>query len=277
MKNPLSRKTLLRTAFLAIGAAFLATPQNVNAAEAAGTNEVQSISATREGKPQLGDYMLIGDVPCYVFYLDETGEHGLAMSFPLTSVRKKKFGAYVDSCASTGLIRAELADKYKDGTLLFPANINIKIPQELCAKLTNEGKKNQETIVAYCQENNVELSNFPHQFWASQLGDGWFIPGYKELELFAKFYTGGLGKEHKVGLLEKFNIVKSRTTDKRVQGAIYSSLFWGILSSTSEAKNWKKGFEKLGWAQHNAMNPNEWLVMYSSHSSGFVVCAVHEF
>ena len=39
---------------------------------------------------KLGDYIEIGGVPAFVFSLDETGEHGLAMSIPAFSRGIKK-------------------------------------------------------------------------------------------------------------------------------------------------------------------------------------------
>lgn len=39
---------------------------------------------------KLGDYMEIGGVQAFVFYLDETGQHGLAMSMPALSPKQLK-------------------------------------------------------------------------------------------------------------------------------------------------------------------------------------------
>ena len=60
---------------------------------------------------QLGDYIEFDGVPSFVFYLDETGQHGLAMSMPALSPKQLKG---IDRYVKKGLMtetQAEYLDR----------------------------------------------------------------------------------------------------------------------------------------------------------------------
>ena len=134
---------------------------------------------------KLGDYIEIDSVPAFIFYIDNTGKHGLAMSMPAVySDMLKKIDKYVKK----GLIdkrQAELSKKgnvidiknYEESGMLKPKN-KQKLFENLIPKLTEKGEENAAIIEAYCKEQNILMQeHFPWEYWASQLGQGWFIPG----------------------------------------------------------------------------------------------------
>ena len=98
---------------------------------------------------KLGDYIEIDSVPAFIFYIDNTGKHGLAMSMPAVySDMLKKIDKYVKK----GLIdkrQAELSKKgnvidiknYEESGMLKPKN-KQKLFENLIPKLTEKGEEN---------------------------------------------------------------------------------------------------------------------------------------
>lgn len=156
------------------------------------------ISTGAIAQKKLGDYIEIGGVPAFVFSLDGTGEHGLAMSIPAFDA---KSGKKVDKLVKKGLMNNEQATIFKNNPLGqfngqgTGGKKSKDVFVDLMDRLSDKGKTNQEQIIAYCNENNISLKDvFPLQYWAKNLGEGWFIPGDQELTTFADFYFGGLRK-----------------------------------------------------------------------------------
>ena len=74
-----------------------------------------------------------------------------------------------------------------------------KAMEDLASQNREFGEENQKAIIAYCQEKNIDITQYFRQNdWAMQLGDGWFIPGNHELELYNKHFAEGVGKKHKI-------------------------------------------------------------------------------
>ena len=81
---------------------------------------------------------------------------------------------------------------------MYISKINEKQEREMLRKvaprMTGYGAQDQQMIIDYCEENGVSLPvYFSSIDWALKLGDGWFIPGNYELELFASSISSGLG------------------------------------------------------------------------------------
>lgn len=244
---------------------------------------------------KLGDYVVIDSVPSFVFYIDDSGKHGLVMSMPAIPAReakkKDKFDKQVDKYLEAEWLSTSMAEKYKNGTLSCGGGLtgftkgntisgskfvgyNPTIPDGLKGNLGDDGKANQEVIINYCKENGISLAeNFPYQSWATQLGKSWFIPGDKELELFAKFFYGGIGKDF------AFPATRVRgkyvSDDKRVQAALVGITFYGLISSSSKFK--ENGFRKLDKFEKGNLKSVQWFEFVDKHSRPFAVCAVHEF
>lgn len=227
--------------------------------------------------PQLGDYMVVDSVPSFVFYIDETGEHGLVMSFPASTMTTKKMKKMVAEMEKDEKKNAALAagwtnlwiEKFKNGTLNCET-FNTIIPKELADKLSDSGQDNQIAIVSYCKEKGIALEKvFPFQFWASQIGEDWYIPGDKELSLFANFYFGGV--ENKVTVLK--NRAKAVSRDKRIQMVLTAITFNGLISSTSKFP--EDGFRMM--IHYTSKMGKQWFEFVDKYHSNFSVCAVHAF
>lgn len=170
-------------------------------------------------------------VPAVVVYVDESGEHGLIMS-PLAMTEKtyqnyikkkifeknkkkydkqvakayKKQGmdlAEIDAkIAQNNNIYSRIIEWYTNAPRLFDGDLTeIKERKAIegVASQNNEyGEENQKAIVAYCEESDFDMEKYFRQnYWAEQLGEGWFIPGNYELELYSKCYAQGFGKQNK--------------------------------------------------------------------------------
>lgn len=213
---------------------------------------------------KLGDYMEIDGVPGFVFYLDETGEHGLVMSFYATTEKQmeklkksvlkssKKMGVSIPSTVySTKLIieKPEKEISFKD---------KKKIYEKLQKTLSDAGEDNAIAISEYCQNENLSLKDyFPGHYWASQLGEGWFVPGENEIMKFAGFITGGIGKENKlkgIGAFQKR--FKELTNDFSVQSQLMMITFQCLLSSSM--KDSEHGFLGLVRYQSAGFSSAEW-------------------
>lgn len=170
-------------------------------------------------------------VPAVVVYVDESGEHGLIMS-PLAMTEKtyqnyikkkifeknkKKYDKQVAKAykkpgmdlaeidakiAQNNNIYSRIIEWYTNAPRLFDGDLTeIKERKAIegVASQNNEyGEENQKAIVAYCEESDFDMEKYFRQnYWAEQLGEGWFIPGNYELELYSKCYAQGFGKQNK--------------------------------------------------------------------------------
>ena len=227
---------------------------------------------------KLGDYIEFDGVPSFVFYLDSSGEHGLAMSIPAFDAKGVK---KVDKLVKKGLMTNEQANIFKNNPIGEVNNQGIggKKTKDLFAglvgRLTDKGKNNQEQILAYCEEYGLSLQEiFPMQYWAKNLGNGWFIPGDQELTLFADFYFGGLGKSHSLGNKFQYH-AKDLCNNELIQESLFRMVFFGMFSSSCNHAN--AGFRKLR-CEMVAMSGKHWLEIFDTYSGQDpLVCAVHEF
>ena len=182
---------------------------------------------------ELGDYMEIDGVPSIVIYVDASGEHGMVMSAiaPLyieretnaaaatTAMNKinaqkifssKSWQEYKNKAREEyGIERADFEAAYlelptfdyykyyKHGTK-NNKELKDKHLVNLAWQTTEYGKENAKVIRNYCEENDVDMETFfPDQYWAESLGEGWFIPGIAEIELYTDFLGQQTGISHK--------------------------------------------------------------------------------
>lgn len=253
-----------------------------------------TISIGASAQKKLGDYIEIGGVSAFVFYLDQTGEHGLAMSFPvLTSHDKNKVNKRVDKLVKKGKISAEgldAANEVLSSNPLLSKTLTIdpsiltkkskkKLFQPLIGKLGDEGRENAKIIESYCQENNIDMEHyFPWEYLAKQIGNGWFVPGDKELSLFADFYLGGVGKQYGISIVSFLTRGRSLSDNPIVQSQLTGIVQFGLMSSSAKFPEF--GFRTLhhitnslkGWLDHLDNLKGE-----TKETAGVKTCFVHEF
>lgn len=174
---------------------------------------------------QLGDVLLIDSMPCLVIYVDSTGQHGLVMS-PCCNDNSTVIGAHPHFRYIKGM-NLEKANRMVP--LYIPASIvNERERKKNIAALIADnsiyGQENAKLIREYCQRNNLDMAvYFPEQHRATLLGEGWFIPGAYELELYAKFIMNGrpMGREGGLPQDEFYARAQELTTLSREIGDTY--------------------------------------------------------
>lgn len=194
---------------------------------------------------KLGDHMNIDGVDCFVIHVDESGQHGLVMSYP--AIKEKNFDKtmeYMRKHADEFDIDEETLpqmektferlvidyEPYQSASGFKTARKEI-LPI-LADSLGENGKENQKKIIQYCKDNNINLAeNLPWEDWAEKLGDGWFIPGRSELKKYAKFRAGGIGSSHQFKPLSKKDAA-SLSDDVMVQRVLHAMLTFGFVSSS---------------------------------------------
>lgn len=170
-------------------------------------------------------------VPSVVVFVDQTGAHGLIMSPAGGYSKEKSIARDIKNIKSHKKTYSKLylrrekaimskykiditpvegyknqADELFDAViewlpsmpLMYASKINEKQEREMLSKvapqMTGYGAQDQQMIIEYCEENGVSLPEYFSSIdWALKLGDGWFIPGNYELELFASSISSGLG------------------------------------------------------------------------------------
>lgn len=236
-----------------------------------------------------GDYIEIGGIPAVVFHTDSTGEHGLALSWPAYRVDKFK-EKDIQKLVEDSILTQEQADKltsiaidmksYKKAGKLKKKEKEKRFT-DLVPMLTDYGEENMLAIQQYCKDKNLSLKdNFPCQYWAMQLGEGWYIPGDNELELLATYFYGGLNKknalssgDYQARVMEFWN---KNTCEKII---ISRAIGWdnravGLISSTAKVP--KHGFRFLinieTWFKH-------WCEIFDGgrDEDSLTICAVHKF
>lgn len=237
-----------------------------------------TISIGTFAQKNLGDYIEIDGVPAFVFYLDQTKEHGLAMSIPAFY---EKGGKKTDKLVKKGLMTNEQATIFKNNPLgqFNGQGIGGKKSKDVFVgivdRLSDNGKTNQQQIIAYCKEKSISLKDiFPLQYWATNLGEGWFIPGDQELTYFADFYFGGLGKNNSLGIKFQYH-AKDLCSNELIQESLFRMVFYGLFSSSCNHAD--AGFRKLR-CEMVKMSGKHWLEIFDRYSGQDpLVCAVHEF
>lgn len=185
-------------------------------------------------------------VPALVVYVDESGEHGLIMSpKALTekgykqskkayeknkkwansdaAKRRKKIQKNGDDLALQEFDRlyeqqqanyAMLTQWLENAPRLFDGKYTEKQQRKaiesLASSNTEFGEENQKDVLAYCNSNDVDITHYFRQFeYALNLGDGWFIPGNFELELYSKHFVEAMGEKHHISFQKKIDMDKA--------------------------------------------------------------------
>ncbi len=215
---------------------------------------------------EVGDFMEIDETPCVVIYVDETGEHGLVMSRCVVSLDLATREAK-RLVKAGGLKKEDVRDYIRlnavDRTQYLKQKKNKEkykesIFNELIPRLSEYGEANQKAIVEFCDEKGLILAyEFPDAAWADGLGEGWFIPGDYELELYANLYAGGMREEHALPNAEYLNRYRDLTQSERAAAIMRSPAFRGAWSST--CKYPKCGFRGMTRTERNTKS---WLQIF---------------
>lgn len=121
--------------------------------------------------------------------------------------------------------------------------------EELAKINTGSGEENTTNIFEYCQKNGINVDlYFPEYVYAKSLGDNWFIPGNDELELVAKAFLDGVGKEFKISAIRETPHLKYKYTNWH--NAKFFFPYLDLRSSTLVKSKWadngnKSKVEKL--------------------------------
>lgn len=220
-----------------------------------------------------------------IFYLDDTGEHGLVYytgrKYQAKYIESKKEYAAKLNKKTKKLGMGDLDYSYMDKDILPQPTEEIsekdlkKIYKEIAPKLGDDGEQNMAEIVKFCEEKGISMQNyFPEHYWAKSLGEGWYIPGNKELELIAKLIIGGIGENYHVK--DAFALIKRMT--ELSCGDLFSPFGpneKGIKSSTM--KDAKKGFYSLIAVENSKKGYRKWLELQDEDSSEAIIMAVRKF
>lgn len=161
---------------------------------------VSSISMVQAQTYKIGDVYDKGGVKGVVFYVDDSGEHGLLVS-------------------PSGFKGNKWCTKEQ-------ANNTINCYDE------KDGAVNMETIATYIKDNDASWDEFPLFQWARSLGEGWYIPASDELKLLAKAINGG--EEYSEKNINKFAKILKKEKGKGFinKGLGHPDDFMNIYSST---------------------------------------------
>lgn len=176
--------------------------------------------ATVSAQYAVGDIFEKDDIKAVVFYVDETGEHGLAIT--LGEYENSRYLSNKDIKNQKAEIKTKQAGKTDAEKKLSKAQgkVQDQMVRKYYAQLIDlvgiEGKKNAEIIKQFCEANKIDMATyFPAQCWAESLGEGWFVPGEKEAILYSNYIASGVGKpaykgiNKKSDLLNKYNEVNN--------------------------------------------------------------------
>ena len=220
-----------------------------------------------------------------IFNLDDTREHGLVYytgrKYQAKYIESKKEYAAKLNKKTKKLGMGDLDYSYMDKDILPQPTEEIsekdlkKIYKEIAPKLGDDGEQNMAEIVKFCEEKGISMQNyFPEHYWAKSLGEGWYIPGNKELELIAKLIIGGIGENYHVK--DAFALIKRMT--ELSCGDLFSPFGpdeKGIKSSTM--KDAKKGFYSLIALENSKKGYRKWLELQDEDSSEAIIMAVRKF
>lgn len=158
---------------------------------------------TQAQRYEVGQLIPQGTWSALVVYVDESGEHGLMMSptalrdgTPALKYYAKKAGMSVEDLVAAMPLPL-MSKGEKDSKI-------AKVMKEMMSQNLNgtNGVENCKNIADYCEANGLPMdAYFPEMAWAASLGDGWFIPGTDELEIYANVIARGVGKKNYKGYM----------------------------------------------------------------------------
>ena len=143
-----------------------------------------------------------------------------------TKEYKQLWGTSYDQCMALrkdSFIRALFVDKIHQAMPKIPCHDKKwlkQIKKEKMMHLKNllslngmYGQENQDNIEQYCREQGLLIEDyFPEFYWATLLGEDWFIPGKAELELMGNSIIGEISTK----VITLFNFKKIKDFDTKL-------------------------------------------------------------
>jgi len=247
---------------------------------------------------EVGDYYNLDGVPSIVVWVDSTGEHGLRLSPAASSITcKPKNNLFYRSDVSIGrsadFLKAQgkMGEKLQNGKIFQGASKeslerwtayhelyeqivefqnqhlwskkktkNAISVQELFNTNSEYGEINMKAVLAFCENNNYDMETyFPSYYWATNLGDKWFIPGAYEVELISRIITDGIGIEREKTVVSA--ALKEYQT--KAGGPYFYDVFniQDMLSSTFILSDWAEdpdNKDKLGHVESTEEAKGQW-------------------
>ena len=264
---------------------------------------------------EVGDFYNLDGIPSIVVWVDSSGEHGLRMTPAASNSikseddnliyksdkknidKEEKLLKQGKEIKKTFATQVELSKKnwkhhdkfeevvtWQNKHIFDRHNTNNSIDiSPLILQNCEYGEINMKSVQQFCDENNLDIQcYFPSFYWATTIGNNWFIPGAHEAELISKLYTDNFGEYESAEIANK--------KIKKVRDKIGSYLFgfgetevlqgpFGIMSnlltSTLVAGDWVEGLEdkdKLIYIEQSTSDPkyesnNEKLQLYRGNES----------
>lgn len=143
---------------------------------------------------EVGDIVPQNGFDAVVVYVDESGEHGLMISPHGMYQSQIKKAAKKAGISEEDYIAQMTVPFLNDGEKVEAIR---KVHKQMLQENLNgtNGEQNAIDIANYCEQNGLPMETyFPEMYWAANLGEGWFIPGTDELELYANSIAYGVGK-----------------------------------------------------------------------------------
>lgn len=131
-----------------------------------------------------GDIISINGTKAIVFSVDEYG-HGTAMTIKALRGKKNLW------C------------------------LNPKLLKNLEPLTSESGKVNTAAVLKYIDDNRISISDFPVFEWCRNLGEGWYIPSFQDMEVFVNYYLGN-DQDFDWDSEEEFDVDAESVTPKQV-------------------------------------------------------------
>lgn len=182
-----------------------------------------AVSFTARGQYAVGDAYESDGIKGVVISVDEGGNHGLFMVFKgLERVSAMPTGVdaeIAERMMAVGNIdnvkdmRAAAKQIRKENPVSKQTMKDAKAQQKekvdsmrtkimalqphmkaVYGQITAEGSNNQKVVEAYCSDNGLDINElFPDYAWAKSLGEGWYVAGDRELEMYSYVIACGVG------------------------------------------------------------------------------------
>lgn len=209
---------------------------------------------------EVGDYYNLDGVPSIVVWVDSTGEHGLRMTPNANSImtepnknkfykkdaknqKKQKSKERWDKCHE----KYEEIVAWQNEHILNMNSKKTEVPisvEKLFQSNCEYGEINMASVLAFCEENNIDMETyFPSYYWASNIGNSWFIPGAYEAELISKIYFDGLASTRDYIKYGYFIQDFAKKTGEEYFNSIHVFNMDQLLTSTLILGDWTKNKE----------------------------------
>ncbi len=173
------------------------------------------VSSVNAQKYRVGGSYVKDGIPCTIIDMDADGKKGLIMTMvpkmdkemekAIKAGETKWFYIPKKEKGAVKKLRAEYVkefynqykcDKFEVRTSGFTT------PDRITTSLS--GKENMKNVIEFCNAKEISMETyFPLFAWAQSLGEGWYIPGIDELQLYVKLFCyDGIGGKHAQNTIE---------------------------------------------------------------------------